>query len=218
MSEIILNVKKRELMSKGELNRLRKEGFVPGVLYAKEMDEQIMFSVFENALNKHIYTSETHMVLLKFEDGTEHYGIIKDVQFDPLTDKVIHVDFQGVKFGEVINVEIPVVLTGDAIGVKEGGKLLLSVNKVEVECLPREIPEKIEVDVSDLNINDSIFVRDLSFEGLKIITPEDTLIASVSVIRELEPEEEEETLLRPTEMQEPEVISKGKSEEDGEQS
>lgn len=216
MNEVILNLKKRDVMSKGELNRLRKEGWVPGVIYSKELETPIKFSVFETHLNKLIYTSETHMVTLRFEDGEEHFGIIKDVQFDPLTDKVIHVDMQGVKFGEVITVEVPVVTVGDSKGVKDGGKLLVSVNKLEIECLPRQIPESLEVDITDLGINDSIFVRDLSFEGVKILTPEDTLVASVSVPREIEEEETEEQLLGTDEPAEPEVISKGKAEEEEE--
>jgi large subunit ribosomal protein L25 len=213
MKEKVLEVRKREPMTKGELNRLRKTGYVPGVLYSKDLETPLTFSVFETALNKYIYTSETHMILLKFDDNAEHNAIIKDVQFDPMTDKVIHVDLYAVKFGEVITVEVPVELTGSSIGVKEGGRLILSNHKLEIECLPREIPEKLEIDITELAIGDSVFVRDLSFDGVKILNPEDTLVVAVAVAHEVE-EEEEEEVFSGEEAAEPEVISKGKSEEE----
>ncbi|RMD50087.1 MAG: 50S ribosomal protein L25 [Ignavibacteria bacterium] len=215
MNEIVLNVKKREKMTKGELNSLRKSGYVPGVIYSKELDSPINFTVMETALNKLIFTSETHIVNLTFENGEEHHAIVKDVQFDPLTDKVIHVDFHAVKFGQAITVEVPVYLVGTAKGIKEGGNLMNPVTKLEIECLPRQIPEKLEIDVTDLGLNDSIFVKDLNYEGVKILNQEDTLIVTVAAKRAEEVEETEELPLD-EEAAEPEVISKGKSEEDGE--
>ncbi len=215
MKEIILDVKRRDKMTKGELNRIRKDGYVPGVIYSKELEAPVNFSVFETALNKLIYTSETHMVTLKFDDGEEHPAIIKDVQFDPLTDKVIHVDFHAVKFGHVITVEVPIDLVGTPKGIKEGGTLMNPINKLEIECMPRYIPEKLEIDISDLGLNDSIHIKDLSYENIKILNNEDALVVTIAAKR-AEEVTEEALELDTDEVAQPEVISKGKSEEEGE--
>jgi large subunit ribosomal protein L25 len=213
MAELTLNVKKREISTKGALNKLRKEGYVPGVFYAKEQKDQFYFYLPEKDLNPLIYTSETHMVTLKSDDGAEYKAILKDTQFDPVTDRVIHVDFQGITFGEVITVQIPVVHVGASEGVKEGGILTQFIHKLDIECLPRQIPDKIEVDISHLGIGDSLHVKDVKVENAKILNPEDAIIFTITPpktgVEEVPTEAEEEE-----EKAEPEVISKGKSEEE----
>ncbi len=211
MEELVFEIKKRELSSKGALKRLRKEGFTPGVFYAKDVENPYYFYIEEKKLNPLIYTSETHMVTLKTDDGKEFKAILKDIQFDPVKENVIHVDFQGVTFGEVITVQIPVVHTGASIGVREGGVLTQFIHKLDIECLPREIPEKVEVDITDLGIGDSLYVKDIQLEKAKILNPEDAIIFTITppkgAVEEVEHEAEEEAA-------EPEVISKGKTEEE----
>ncbi len=211
--EIILNVKRRTPSTKGELNRLRKEGYVPGVFYYKDVEGSQYFSVPFSSLKKLVYTTETHMVKLLFDDGQEYQAVMKEVQFDPLSEQVLHVDFQGVKFGETITVQVPVVHVGQSIGLKEGGLLTQFIHKLDIECLPRQIPEKLEVDITDMKIGDTLHVRDLSFENVKILNPKDSIIFTIvppkgAAIEEETAKEEGE------EDKEPEVISKGKSDKE----
>jgi large subunit ribosomal protein L25 len=216
MAEKILKAKKREIGTKGAINQLRKDGFVPGVYYSKGKD-QITFSVEEVVLNKLVFTSETNIIQLSIDDEESIGCIIKDVQFDPVTDKVVHIDMQGITLGQVMQVEIPINFIGSAIGVQEGGILQEQLHKLEIECLPRNIPQNLEVDVTELNIGDSIHVRELEYENVKILTNEEATVVSVAQPR-LEEEEEEEVDVDvdvdEDEIAEPEVISKGKTEEE----
>lgn len=182
MAEITLKGVKREKATKGALNTLRKSGQVPGVVYTKG-GEALSFSVDEIALNKIIFTSETHIVNLDVEGEDARLCIVKDVQFDPVTDKVRHFDLQGLTTGEVITIEIPVSLVGTAIGVKKGGRLVQAFHKLAVECLPKDIPQFITINIEKLKINQSVYVRDLKIENIKFKTPQDAMIVSVTTAR-----------------------------------
>lgn len=216
MAEKILKATKREISAtgaKGIMNKLRRDGFVPGVFYSKGKD-QINFAVEEIALNKYVFTSKTNIIQLTF-DGEEEIGcIIKDVQFDPVTDKVVHIDMLGVTLGQVLQLEVPIRFLGTANGVKEGGILQEQLHKLEVECLPRHIPEQLEIDVTELNIGDSIYIRDLEFENLTLLNNEDSNV--VSVVAPKVEEEVETDEIDSDETVEPEVIAKGKSDEETE--
>ncbi len=210
MAEKILKATKREISTKGAINQLRKDGFVPGVYYSKGHDE-IIFSVDEVALNKFVFTSETNVIELTIEGEEPLSCIIKDVQFDPVTDRVVHVDLQGLTLGQTLQMEIPINFIGTAVGIKEGGILQEQLHKLEVECLPRNIPQHLEIDITNLSLGDSIHVSDLEFEGIKILTNEDASVVSVVQPRsETEEEETEET----DAVAEPEVVAKGKSDEE----
>jgi len=210
MAEMILKATKREISTKGAINQLRRDGFVPGIFYSKGKEE-IPFAVEEVALNKLVFTSGTNIIQLTFE-GEEPIGcIIKDLQFDPVSDKVVHIDMLGVTLGQMLQVEIPLNFTGSAVGVKEGGILQEQLHKLDVECLPRNIPQHLEIDVTNLNFGDSLFVRDLEFENVRILNSEDAIVVSVVAPKAEEVEIDEDEV---DETVEPEVISKGKSEED----
>jgi large subunit ribosomal protein L25 len=140
---------------------------------------------------------------------------LKEFQLDPVTDEIIHVDFHGLKAGEKVNVEVAVHLVGTPLGVKEGGLLQHALHKIEIECLPTEIPEKIDVDVTNLKIGDSIHVKDLNLPNMKILSNPETTI--VSVIHKAGHEVKEAAGEAPTiEQAEPEVIQKGKKTEEEE--
>jgi len=215
MSDINITVQKREISTKGAVNQLRKEGSVPGILYSKGT-EPINISISELLLKPIVYTSEVHLVNLKIDENEGVRSILKDVQFDPLTDKIIHVDFQAITVGKSIQLQVPIALLGSAIGVKEGGRLLQSLHKFDIECLPKDIPEHLEVDISNLEVGDSITVKDLSFENITILNSEDTSVVSVTTIKEVE-EEEEEEILEEDENAEPELITKAKPEEESQE-
>jgi len=219
MAAHVLNARERALTTKSALTKLRSESKVPGIFYIKGSDP-ITIEVDENEINRYVFTSETYILNLKIDGKKDELEcIIKDVQFDPVTDKVVHFDLLGITRGQVMNVEIPIVFTGSAVGVKAGGKLQIEAHKLEIEVLPVNIPEHIEIDITNLNIGDSINVRDLSFDNFKILNNEDVLIVSVAALREeeeVEVEEGEAEAETADEEAQPEVIKKGKEKEDQE--
>ena len=214
MAEKILKATRREITTKGAINQLRKDGFVPGIFYLKGKDE-IVFSVEEVVLNKFVFTSETNVIQFTIEGEEPLSCIIKDIQFDPVTDRVVHFDLQGLTLGQTLQLEIPLSFIGSAVGVKEGGILQEQLHKLEVECLPRDIPQNLEIDVTELSLGNSIHVRDLEFENIKILNSDDTSVVSVVQPRAEEEEiEEGDETVDASETAEPEVISKGKSDEE----
>lgn len=201
----------RKDFTKSETRRIRNEGIIPGVFYSKN-NQLIHISVADKAINPLVFTAKTHLISLELEGHDEYECIIKDVQFHPVTDKVIHFDLLGLTKGEKIKLEIPVQLVGSPIGVKEGGVIQHVMHKIEVECLPRNIPEHITIDISGLKLNDSVHISDLKYDDIEFIDSQDSLIVQVThakIKEEVAPAAEavvEETA-------EPEVISKGKKEE-----
>lgn len=210
MADLSLKAEKRSTSTKGELNDLRKTGLIPGVFYAKDQGN-FTIAMHENQLKKIVYTSEAHIVSLDVE-GQTYRCILKDIQFDPLTDKMVHFDLQGVTAGQIMQMQVPIVLKGSAKGVKEGGVLEHHLTKVDVECLPKHLPENIEINVSELKVGDSISCGDLELENVKILNNPDSVIVGVSSTRA----EEEETadVDLDEEVQQPEVIKKGKAEDE----
>jgi large subunit ribosomal protein L25 len=216
MAEISLNAKKREVSTKGTLNQMRKEGMVPCVYYSKGKDT-ISFFAQEVELNPLVFTSDTNLVHLKIDDMEQLDCIIKDVQFDPVTDRIVHIDFMGITYGQVLQIQIPVSLVGSSEGVKQGGLLQHYLHKLDVECLPRHIPEHLEIDVTHLKVGDTIHVRDLDYENINILNSEDAAVVSVTVPKIVVEEEEVEEEAVEAEAAEPEVIGKGKAEEEAEE-
>ena len=213
MPEILLNAKKRDIGTKGSINSLRKQGFVPGIFYS-EGKEAVTFYVPDLAVRPLVYTSETNIIQLKIDDEEPRRCILKETQFDPLTDKIIHVDLQGLTAGHHLQLQVPVVLIGDAIGVKrDGGVLQHALHKLDIECLPKDIPEHIELNVSELQIGNAIHVRDLSYENIKILNLKNVMIVSVNAPRKEAVAEPVAGELGEEEPKEPEVISKGKTAE-----
>jgi len=210
MSEISLNAKKREISTKGVVNQLRKSGYVPGIYYSHG-SAPVPFSVSEIALKPLVFTSETHLVNLTIENEEQIKCILKDVQFDPVSDRVIHIDLQGISANEMISLQVPVLVTGTAVGIKQGGVLQQYLHKLDIECLPANIPQHLEIDVTNLNIGDAIHVRDLNFDNINILTSEEASVVAVTTMRV----EAETTVAAATEeSKEPEVIAKGKVEEE----
>jgi large subunit ribosomal protein L25 len=217
MENIVLEANERKVIGKKSRGMLKKDDRVPGVLYSNKIDT-VAIDVARQSINPLVFTSKAHIISLKVEGHDEYECVIKDVQFDPVTDKILHFDLFGLTRGEVFQLEVPVQLKGSAIGVKEGGILQENLHKLSIECLPKHIPEALEVDVSELNIGDSIHVGELSYENVKILNPEDSIVASVIVpkIEKEVVEEEEELEVADEETAEPEVIGKGKESEEEE--
>jgi large subunit ribosomal protein L25 len=214
MSEVVLNAEVREQTGK-KAKRARGEGKVPGVFYAHG-EANINIKVPMLDLAPLLYGSETHIVDLRLSDGTAKRAIVRDVQYDAITDRPIHFDLQGVHAGEKLTIEVPVVLTGGIpVGVRNGGILQHSIHKVEVSCLPVDIPGKIEIDISGLEMNHSVHVRDLKIPNVTILENMDASVVGVippTVVKEPEP-----GVAAVEEAVEPEVVGKGKKAEEGEE-
>ncbi|RKY92500.1 MAG: 50S ribosomal protein L25 [Ignavibacteriae bacterium] len=217
METVTLEANERKDTSKAARNRLRREGKVPGVFYSRRLDT-ISIDVLEKKIHPMVFSSKTHLISLKIEGQEELECIIKDIQFDPVTEEIVHFDLLGLTRGEVIQLEIPVQLLGNSVGVKEGGVLQHLLHKLDVECLPKHIPEQIEVDISELAIGDSVYVSDISIENLSLLNPTDAIVVTVSHQKVVEEEVEvtEELTEEEEESAEPEVIGKGKPEEEEE--
>lgn len=177
MKEFNLEAKRRTGLTRGETNRLRREGKVPGVYYFHK-EEPIPVYVEKKELVKLIH-SKAHIISLSI--GRKKYKvIIRGLQHHPVTDDIIHVDFMGVTEKEVIEVEVPVHLKGEARGVKEfGGILEQHLWSLSIKCEADKIPDSVDIDVSELNIGDTVYVSDLKLEGIKILNPPSAAIVSV---------------------------------------
>lgn len=213
MAEITLNARKRDTYKELTLNQLREKGIIPGIYYGHGV-ENISLAATEINLRPIIYTTESRIINLTFEDNSSFNCILKDVQFHPVSDKPLHFDLIAIKEGEQITIEVSVHITGNAPGVKDGGVLQHNLHKLQIQCLPSNIPSHIDVDVSELNVNDSIKVSDLKIENITILNDENsTIVAVVPPTVEKEPEADAVS----EEPTEPEVISKSKKDDDSEE-
>jgi large subunit ribosomal protein L25 len=213
MEKVVLEANTRKIGSKSEIKTQRKNGRIPGVFYMRGTNP-ISFDVSEKAIKPLVFTAETHLVGLKVDNNQELDCIIKDVQFDPVTERIVHFDLLGLTLGETFELEVPLVFKGSAAGIKDGGILQQHLHKLEIECLPQDIPQHLEVDVTDLKIGDSIHVSDLNFDKVTILNQKTTVVVSVNHPKVEKEPTPEEAVAEPTE---PEVIGKGKEEEEKEE-
>ena len=191
-----LQVSEREQRGSRDARRLRKAGFIPGVLYGKGKGSYAI-AVPERDLRR-VLTGQggLHAILDVVVEGknTTHASILKDYQQDPIRGHISHIDLQEVRLDQPIQASVTVQLVGEPVGVKEGGVLSQVQREVNVEALPMEIPEHIDLDVSGMAIGDTLRLVDLSpMEGVTYLDdPEETVLASVALpAREVEPEPEE---------------------------
>jgi len=193
MEEIVLKAQVREQTGKGAAKRLRKRGMIPAVYYTAG-EEPILLVIEERDLTTAI-GSHRGIVHLKINGNGKHECIFREIQTDPVRGELIHVDLMGVKRGRKISVEVPVVLVGAPIGVREEGGITEHIlTEIEISCLPRHLPDQLEVDVSGLNVGDTLHVRDLSYEHLEILTNNSQSVVTIghpAKVVEAIPEEEE---------------------------
>ena len=171
----------RTEVGKKSTNELRKNNGIPCVLYGIEKEAKA-FAVTTDAVRKLVYTPDIHFVNLTI-DGVECKAVLKDIQFHPVKDTILHMDFLQIVEDKAIVMEVPTVLTGLAAGVKLGGKLQQAIRKIKVKAVYANIPEKLTVDVTELGLGKSIKVGELSFEGLELVTPAQTVVCSVAATR-----------------------------------
>lgn len=205
-----ISVQHRKEQGSRATSRLRHKGWVPGVVYGRNM-ESISISVNRRQLVKLLHeTGERALVTLNLEDGEswKKPALMKAVQHDPVSGTIVHIDFHAILLTEEIKVKVAIQLKGEPVGVKQDGGILEHfLREVEVECLPTEIPEHIELDISALKIGETVHVRDLAPpKTAKILTDPESAVASVQAPKEEKPEEV-------AAVTEPEVIREKKEEE-----
>ena len=187
MKEISVSGEKRATTGKKAAKELRKEGLVPCNLYGEKkgengLPEAVAFAIPAAQLRKVIYSPNVYIVNLTIS-GEAHKAVIKELQFHPTTDAVLHVDFFEVNETKPITIGIPVKLTGHAQGVRDGGRLSQAVRQLNVTAPYKQIPEVLEIDVTELKLGKAIKVAELNFEGLQIATPAQVVVCSVKATR-----------------------------------
>ncbi|MBR6979776.1 MAG: 50S ribosomal protein L25/general stress protein Ctc [Prevotella sp.] len=187
MKEISLKGQKRTDTGKKATKQLRKNGFVPCNLYGESKDENgkpkaMPFAVAVADLRKVIYTPHVYVINLDI-DGETHTAVMKELQFHPTTDACLHIDFYEINEEKPLTIGIPVHLVGLAQGIRDGGRMNLSIRKIEVTAPYRQIPEQLDIDVTHLRIGKSIKVGELKFEGLEFATSKEVVVCSVKMTR-----------------------------------
>lgn len=214
MATVNLSAQKRDDLGNSTTKTARKKGNIPGVFYFKNAPA-IAISVKDTALNPFVYTSEVRIINLQIEGSEKAQNcILKDVQFDAVSDKPIHFDLLGISENETIKVIVPIKLVGAPIGVRDGGVIQHTLHSLEVECLPVNIPSHIDVEIAGLSIGDSIHIGDLKIENVEIHGAAGATIVAVvpPAVEKVETPEGEAAAAA-----EPEVIAKGKKDEDEEE-
>lgn len=189
MKKVSLSGSPRENVGKKDAKRVRREGNIPCVIYGGE--KQIHFAVEELAFDNLIFTPDVYEIDLSI-DGKEFKAILQDVQYHPVTDKVLHADFLEVIEGKPVIVGVPVHLIGNSVGVMRGGKMIQKMHKLRVKGLINDIPEFVEVDITKVNIGGSVKIREIELDKLSILDPVNSVIMRVKAARTMEAETEDE--------------------------
>ncbi len=179
----------RNELGKKSTKKVRKDASVPCVIYGKE--KNIHFQSPELSFKNLVYSHEAHLVKLNIE-GQEYSVVLKDMQFHPVTDKILHADFVQIYENKPVIIDIPVSVTGDSIGVKTGGKLIVNRRHLKVKGFANVLPENLVIDVTDLKIAHSIKVGDLKFDKIELLDPKITTVVTVATSRVVLKTEEEE--------------------------
>ena len=188
MKTLAISVKERQNVGKTSTRALRNQGNVPCVLYGGE--KQVTFYAHENDFRKLVYTPNTFVVDLNI-NGSKTKAIMQDIQFHPVTDKILHIDFLEVFDGKPITVSLPVVLEGVAIGVKNGGNLMFRIPKIVSKGLVANLPQAITINIDHLSIGMFISIKDIVVKGVEFLAPPNSVVVAVKTARAAILEEEE---------------------------
>ena len=180
MKTLAISVKERQNVGKTSTRALRNQGNVPCVLYGGE--KQVTFYAHENDFRKLVYTPNTFVVELNI-NGSKTKAIMQDIQFHPVTDKILHIDFLEVFDGKPITVSLPVVLDGVAIGVKNGGNLMFRIPKIVSKGLVANLPQAITINIEHLSIGMFISIKDIAVKGVEFLAPPNSVVVAVKTAR-----------------------------------
>jgi large subunit ribosomal protein L25 len=180
MKTLAISVKERKNVGKTSTRALRNQGNVPCVLYGGE--KQVTFCAHENDFRKLVYTADTFVVELDI-NGSKTKAIMQDIQFHPVTDKILHIDFLEVFDGKPVTISLPVILEGVAIGVKNGGNLMFRRPKIITKGLVANLPDAITINIENLTIGMFIYIKDIEVEGAEFLAPPNSVVVGVKTAR-----------------------------------
>jgi large subunit ribosomal protein L25 len=170
----------RTELGKKSSKQIRKIGNVPCVIYGKE--KNIHFHSHELAFKNLIYTAEAHLVNLSIEDKT-FKAVLQEVQYHPVSDKILHADFIEVFDDKPVTISIPIKVSGDSVGIIAGGKLSIKKRTLKVKGLPIDLPEFLPIDITELKIHESVKVGDLSFDKIELLDPKKSMVLTIATSR-----------------------------------
>jgi large subunit ribosomal protein L25 len=180
MKSIEIKGSLRTELGKKSSKQLRKTGNVPCVIYGKE--QNVHFQAAELSFKNLIYTPEAHLVDLII-DNKVHKVVLKDIQYHPVSDKILHADFIEVFDDKPVIISVPVKVTGDSVGVIAGGKLNIKKRSLKVKGLPSDLPEHLNIDITNLKIHESVKVGDLSFDKIELLDPKKLMVLTIATSR-----------------------------------
>ncbi len=193
MKSITINGSQRESVGKKATKALRNAGQVPCVLYGGE--KPVHFAAAELAFSKLVYTPNAHTVVINLDNGETLNAVLQDIQFHPVTDKILHIDFYQLFEDKEIALNIPVQLVGNSKGVKNGGVLRRNNRKLRIKALPANLPDFIEIDITPLKIGDKVYVGDLTNDKYAFLHTDNTVVCQIKTSRvAVEDEEDDEEL------------------------
>ncbi len=195
MKSITINGSKRENVGKVATKALRNADKVPCVVYGG--DKPIHFSADYLAFKDLVYTPNVHTVVINLEDGTKVNAIMQDIQFHPVTDRILHIDFYQIFDDKPVMMEIPVRISGNSVGVRAGGVLRVISRKLRVKAVPANLPDFINADISEMKIGAKMYIADLPQDGYKIMHPDNIVVCQIrrsraAMMVETEDDEDEE--------------------------
>jgi len=179
MSKVVLSARSRKASGSAEARRIRRSGRIPGVLYGRT-GKAVALDLDALELSRSVKSISESTIVKVDVDGKSYDAFVKDTQRNIIDGNILHVDFYEVESGVILRARVSLVLKGNPIGVREGGNLETPLHEIEVECLPKDLPERIEIDISNLKVNQSLHVRDIPLgEGVKVLSAADQVVALV---------------------------------------
>lgn len=178
MKKIIIYGRKRESLGKLSTNALRYYDKVPCVLYYREK-ENIFFSTSLNSFRKIVYTPRSYTVIIEWEEGEKTEAILKEIQFHPVSDIILHADFCPLNPTKLIVMPVPIKTIGRSLGISQGGNLRLMLRKLRVKALPKNIPDHFEIDISFLGLGDRVYIKDILNDNYIFMHSKDTVILTI---------------------------------------
>ncbi|WP_282786787.1 50S ribosomal protein L25/general stress protein Ctc [Flavobacterium croceum] len=181
MKSITIKAQERESVGKKATKALRDAGMVPCVVYGGA--QPVHFAADERAFKNLVYTPNAHTVVIDLEKGTKMDAILQDIQFDPVSDKINHIDFFQLKDDKEIVMEVPVKIVGNSKGIMAGGTLRLNLRRLKVKALPKNLPDFVEADITDLEMGNKLYVTKLPTNNFKLMHPDNTVVCQVKISR-----------------------------------
>ena len=181
MKSITIKGSERESVGKSATKAARNAGMVPCVLYGG--DQPVHFIAEEKAFKGLVYTPNVHTVAIDLAGGKNYEAILQDIQFDPVSDKILHIDFYQLDPKKEITMEVPVKVIGNSKGVMAGGVLRLNQRKLKVRALPANLPDFVEADITELEMGNKLYITKIPTNNFKLLQPDNTVICQVKISR-----------------------------------